>query len=61
MNLRVPALCAIAAFGISLAFILWPAPYQMALFSFFAQPLFAIVLLLYLRHVWKELRQKGVL
>ena len=61
MELRVAAWAAIVAFGITAAFIVWPNPYLMALFVFFAQPLFAIVAFLYLRRVFRELRKKDVL
>ncbi len=61
MGLRVEAWAAIIAFGTTAAFIVWPTPYLMALFAFFAQPLFAIVAFLYLRRVFKELREKDVL
>ena len=61
MGLRVEAWAAIVAFVTTAAFIVWPTPYLMALFAFFAQPLFAIVAFLYLRRVFKELREKDVL
>ena len=41
--LRWEALCAIVAFALTQTFILVPGPYAMALFTFIAQPLFAIV------------------
>jgi hypothetical protein len=43
------------------AFVLYPSPYLMALFAFFAQPLFLIVAVMYLRRVFHELRQKDVM
>ncbi|MCH8273318.1 MAG: hypothetical protein IH851_00815 [Armatimonadetes bacterium] len=61
MGLRVEAWAAIIAFITTAAFIVWPNPYFMALFAFFAQPLFMIVALLYLRRVFRELRKKDVL
>ena len=61
MGLRVEAWAAIIAFSTTAAFIVWPNPYLMALFVFFAQPLFAIVAFLYLRRVFRELREKDVL
>ena len=61
MIFKVEAWAAMVAFLITIAFILWPSPYLMALFAFFAQPLFLIVGLLYLRRVFKELKQKKVL
>ena len=41
--------------------MIWPIPYLMLAFSFFAQPLILIVILLYLRRVFRELREKEVL
>jgi len=58
---RWEAWAAILAFVITMVFVIDPNPYCMALFSFFAQPLFAIVALLYARRVLIELRRKGVL
>jgi hypothetical protein len=60
MNLRVEAGGAILAFMITALFVLWPQPYLMALFAFFAQPLYVIVVLLYLHRVFQELRAKSV-
>jgi hypothetical protein len=59
--LRWEAMCAVVAFALTLAFILVPGPYAMALFTFVAQPLFLIVGLLYLGRVFTELRAKDVL
>jgi hypothetical protein len=61
MNLRSEAWGAITAFVLTAAFIVYPSPYLMALFAFFVQPLFAIVALLYLRRVIRELRDRRVL
>ena len=61
MIFKVEGWAAIIAFIVTAAFILWPTPNLMALFAFFAQPLFLIVFLLYLRRVFKELRRKQVL
>ncbi len=61
MIFKVEAWAAMVAFLITMAFILWPSPYLMALFAFFAQPLFLIVGLIYLRRVFKELKQRQVL
>jgi hypothetical protein len=61
MNVRLPALLAIVALLITTAFVLYPSPYLMALFAFFAQPLFVIVAVLYLRRVFRELRDKEVI
>ena len=56
MNLRLQALLAIVAFVISVLFVLMPSsPHLMALFIFFAQPLFLIVAVMFLCHVLKEL------
>jgi hypothetical protein len=41
-------------------FILVPGPYAMALFTFIAQPLFAIVAVGYLRKVRADLRRRGL-
>ena len=60
MNLRVEAGGAILAFIITALFVVWPNPYFMALFSFFAQPLYLIVIVLYLHRVFQELRAKGI-
>jgi hypothetical protein len=61
MNVRLPALLAIVALLITTAFVVYPSPYLMALFAFFAQPLFVIVAVLYLRRVFRELREKEVM
>ena len=55
--LRWEALCAILAFALTLLFILVPGPYPMALFTFIAQPLFAIVAIGYLSKVLADLRR----
>src|SRR5262249_23196473 len=60
MNLRVEAGGAILAFIITALLVVWPNPYFMALFSFFAQPLYVIVIVLYLHAVFQELRAKGI-
>jgi hypothetical protein len=60
MNLRVQAVLAIIAFLITTAFVVHPSPYLMALFVFFAQPLFLIVAVMYLQRVFRELREKKV-
>ena len=61
MNLKLPALRAIVALLITTAFVLWPTPYLMLAFAFFAQPLFLIAIILYLRRVFRDLREKEVL
>jgi hypothetical protein len=61
MNLNLPAILAIVAFAITTAFVVHPTPYLMLAFAFFAQPLFLIVVVLYLRRVFRELREKEVL
>ena len=58
--LRWEALCAIVAFALTEAFILVPGPYAMALFTFIAQPLFAIVAVGYLRKVQTDLRKRSL-
>ena len=55
--LRWEALCAILAFALTLLFVLVPGPYPMALFTFIAQPLFAIVAIGYLSKVLADLRR----
>jgi hypothetical protein len=61
MNLRLQAFLAIIALLVTTAFVVHPSPYLMALFVFFAQPLFVIVAVMYLRRVFRELREKEVL
>lgn len=56
---RVLATC--LALVLSMLFLLDPGPYPMALFSFVAQPLFAVAILAYLLDVWRDLRQRNVL
>jgi len=58
--LRWEALCAIVAFALTETFILVPGPYAMALFTFIAQPLFAIVAIGYLLKVSADLRKRGL-
>jgi len=60
MNLRLEARGAILAFVITALFVIWPNPYFMALFAFFAQPLYVIIALLFLSHVFHELREKRI-
>jgi hypothetical protein len=56
MNLRLQALLAIVAFIVSVLFVLMPSsPHLMALFIFFAQPMFLIVAIMFLRRMLKEL------
>ena len=54
--LRWEAFCAILGFLLTLVFVLVPGPYPMAIFTFIAQPLFAIVAIGYLRKVIVDLR-----
>lgn len=61
MELRVEALGALAAFAITAAFLWSPTPRLMALFVFFAQPLFLLCSLLYLMRVARDLRGRKVL
>lgn len=49
------------AYLISAWFIVNPAPLQIALFVFIAQPLIALAVLLYITEVVRELKNKGVL
>lgn len=58
--LRWESFCAIVAFGLTLVFVFVPGPYAMALFTFVAQPLFAIVAIGYLRKVRADLRKRGL-
>jgi hypothetical protein len=58
--LQWEAWCAIVAFALTLVFILMPGPYPMAIFTFIAQPLFAIVAIGYLLKVRADLRQRGL-
>ena len=55
--LRWEAFCAILAFVLTQVFILVPGPYPMALFTFIAQPLFAIAAIGYLGKVIADLRR----
>jgi hypothetical protein len=58
--LRWEAMCASVAFLLTLIFILVPGPYPMAIFTFIAQPLFAIVAVGYLFKVRADLRKRGL-
>jgi hypothetical protein len=60
-RLRLQAWAAILALVITAAFAIDPGPYEMALFVFFAQPLFLIVFISYGVRVAKDLRNKGVI
>ena len=55
--LRWEAFCAILGFVLTQVFILVPGPYPMALFTFIAQPLFAIAAIGYLGKVIGDLRR----
>ena len=48
------------AFLMTLAFVLFPGPYQMAVFTFLAQPLFAFAGISYFVKVLRDLRQRKV-
>ena len=61
MNLTVQAAGALVAFAITTLFVVFPRPLLMALFTFVAQPLVAIVGLMYVGRVLRELREKDVL
>ena len=56
--LRWECWCAFIAFAITLAFVLFPGPYEMAVFTFLAQPLFAIAAVSYLWKVFIDLRSR---
>ena len=49
--------CAILAFALTAFFILSPGPYPMAIFTFIAQPLFAIAGLGYIVKVIQDVRR----
>ena len=53
--------CAIMAFLMTLAFVLFPGPYEMAVFTFLAQPLFAFAAFSYLVKVLRDLRERKVM
>jgi len=55
--LRWEAWCAVLGFVLTLVFILVPGPYPMAIFTFIAQPLFAIAAIGYLAKVIAELQK----
>jgi len=50
--------CALIAFVMTLAFVLVPGPYEMAIFTFLAQPLFGIAAVSYLAKVVADLRSR---
>ena len=56
--LRWPCWCAIVAFTMTLAFVVFPGPYEMALFTFIAQPLFALAAASYLVEVIRDLQRR---
>ncbi|HME09604.1 MAG TPA: hypothetical protein VKG25_21275 [Bryobacteraceae bacterium] len=55
--LRWEAFCAIMGFALTQVFILVPGPYPMALFTFIAQPLFALAAVGYLVKVITDLQR----
>jgi len=59
--LRWECWCAFIAFVMTLAFVLDPGPYEMAIFTFLAQPLFAIAAVSYLSKVIGDMRRRKVL
>ena len=59
--LRWECWCAIIAFPMTLAFVLLPGPYEMTVFTFIAQPLFAIAAISYLLKVLTVLRHHKVM
>jgi hypothetical protein len=58
--LRWECWCAFIAFVITLAFVVFPGPNQMAAFTFIAQPLFIIAAISYLWKVLVDLRRRNV-
>ena len=58
--LQWEASCAIVAFAMTQVFILSPGPYPMAIFTFIAQPLFAISAVGYLLKVRTDLKNRGL-
>jgi hypothetical protein len=56
--LRWEAYCAILGFLLTQVFVLVPGPYPMALFTFVAQPLFALAAIGYLIKVMADLRRR---
>lgn len=60
-RLRLHAWAAMLGLLITAAFAIHPGPYEMALFVFFAQPLFLIVFISYGVRVVKDLRNRGVI
>lgn len=59
--LRWQCWCAIMAFVMTLAFVLFPGPREMAVFTFIAQPLFGVAAVSYLIEVIRDLRRGHVL
>lgn len=59
--LRWECWCAFIAFLMTLAFVLVPGPYEMAMFTFLAQPLFAIAAVSYVSKVVADMRRRKVL
>jgi len=53
-------LCAFIAFIMTLAFVLFPGPYEMAVFTFLAQPLFTIAAVSYDWKVFADLRDRKI-
>jgi hypothetical protein len=58
--LRWESWCASIAFLITLIFIVIPGPYEMAMFTFIAQPLFAFAAVSYLLKVLRDLRNRSL-
>jgi hypothetical protein len=56
--LRWECWCAVIAFVMTLGFVLVPGPYEMAIFTFLAQPLFAFAAISYLVKVLRNLRER---
>lgn len=60
-TLRLQSWAAILALLITMIYAIYPGPYAMAAFVFFAQPLFLIVFVSYFYRVITDLRKRGVL
>ena len=59
--LRWQSWCAMAALVMTLVFVIFPGPYPMAIFTFIAQPLFAVAGISYIVEVIRDLHRKQIL
>lgn len=59
-ELRLPALAVTLASLISLVYVWNPGPYAMGAFTFIAQPLFIVGIVVYGVSVVRDLRKRGV-